>query len=120
MKSSGQANARANASMQWHIVLVCLCLQMNSITKLNVNEEGHKIFFLVCWLLWNELSESFPARQTLHMQFNITRTHQNWMPGGAGPGSWLCDLLSGFQNVPTSSFEGVDYSCSQEMNQRDD
>jgi hypothetical protein len=37
MKSSGQANAPANASMQWHIVLICLFLQMNSITKLNVN-----------------------------------------------------------------------------------
>jgi hypothetical protein len=47
-------------------------------------------------------------------------THQNWMPGGAVSDSWLCDLLSGFQNVPTSPSEGVDYSCPQEMNQRDD
>jgi hypothetical protein len=65
-------------------------------------------------------SQRKPARQTLHMQFNITCTHQNWMPGGAGSDSWLCDLLSGFQNVPTSSSEGVYYSCPQEMNQRDD
>jgi hypothetical protein len=30
------------------------------------------------------------------------------MPGGAGSDSWPCDLLSGFQNVPTSSSEVVD------------
>jgi hypothetical protein len=36
-RSSGQAKAPANASMQWQIVLICLFLQMNSITKLNVN-----------------------------------------------------------------------------------
>ncbi len=82
--------------------------------------KGHKICFLECWLLWNDLSGKFTARQTLHMQFNITCTHQNWLAGGAGSDFLLYDLLSGFQNELMSSSVGVDYSCPQEMYQRDD
>jgi hypothetical protein len=54
------------------------------------------------------------------MQFNITCTHQNWLAGGAGSDFLLYDLLSGFQNELMSSSVGVDYSCPQEMYQRDD